>query len=187
MDMLDSYKIDLKGMRTDVDVREYVVDDKFFAALECADIHDGRLDVTLEVKKTAGAYRLAFRIDGYVCVPCDRCLNDMKQPISTEREMRVKLGDEYDDDGELVTVPYEVGVVDIAWNLYEFIALEIPLSHYHNDGECDEAMMNALDVYRTDVRMEDADGAEIGGTQYDDEAQEIDPRWSELKKILDNH
>ena len=45
-------------------------------------------------------------------------------------------GDEYDDDGEMLTVPITEGTLDVSWLLYEFIALQIPMRHVH--AECDE-------------------------------------------------
>ena len=62
----------------------------------------------------------------------------MQQPVEATRTMKAKLGDEYDDDGELVIVPYTEGTLDVAWLMYEFIALEIPMRHVHADGQCGE-------------------------------------------------
>ena len=98
----------------------------------------GKVEATLEVRRTSGGYELKFGFRGTLTLPCDRCLADMQQPVEAEWVLRAKLGDEYDDDGELVTVPYAEGTLDVAWHLYEFVVLAIPLRHVHADGECEE-------------------------------------------------
>ena len=66
----------------------------------------GKVEATLEVRRTSGGYELKFGFRGTLTLPCDRCLADMQQPVEAEWVLRAKLGDEYDDDGELVTIPY---------------------------------------------------------------------------------
>lgn len=173
MEKLDSYKVDLKGMPSDTVSYRWHVDDDFFSAVEGSEIQQGQLDVALRVKRTSGAYELVFNLNGTVKVTCDRCLELMDIPIGTERCLRAKLGDGYDDDGELVTVPESDGKLNIAWNIYEFAALEIPLRHVHPAGECNEYMTGKLDSLHTSGEKADAGSA-------------VDPRWNDLRKILDN-
>lgn len=187
MDTLDTYKIDLKNMRTDSETFQYVADDAFFKAIQGDAVKGGQVNVGLTVRKTAGAFRFLFRLEGTVTITCDRCLDDMELPVDTECELRFKLGDEYADEGDVITIPYEDGIADVAWNIYEFIALEIPLQHVHEDGECNKKMMETLNRYNaaacgnTEAETESETGEEAGGQRP------IDPRWNELKKILDNN
>lgn len=177
MDKLDIYKIDLKGMSAEVETRQFSVDDTFFEAVQGPEIQHGRLDVEMHVKHTSGVYVITFQFSGIVEVMCDRCLEPMELPVDAEAQMRVKMGDEYADDGELITIPADDGTIDVAWNLYEFIALEIPLKHVHPDGECNGEMSAYLDSHAP-------------GTAPDDESDEeiqTDPRWDKLKEILDNN
>lgn len=187
MDTLDLYKIDVLNLRADSETFRYAVGDDFFQAVQSNVIKGGRLDVELAVKKTAGAFRFTFRIAGTVTVACDRCLEDMQLPVETEREMTVKLGEDYFDDGDIVTIPYEDGVADVAWNLYEFIALEVPLKHVHEEGACDETMLGVLNEHR--AGEPDNGGAEndTANEEPRDRERPTDPRWNELKKILDNN
>ena len=171
MEKLDSYKVDLKGMSEGTVSYNWHVEDDFFSAVQGPEIQQGQLDVALRVKRTAGAYELKFHLDGTVKVLCDRCLDWMDCPISAEHELRAKLGDEFADDGDLLIVPEEEGVLNVAWNIYEFAALEIPLRHVHTDGACSQQMTAALDSL----------------TSIKEEEKTIDPRWNELKKILDNN
>ena len=139
------YVINLRDQSCSVAEYQWTLDDLFFSSLEQTSVQHGQIDVRLGVHKTSGAYELIFHFDGAITLPCDRCLADMHQDIHTERCLRVKLGDEYDDDGELVTVPYNDGTLDLSWHMFEFIALEIPLRHVHADGECEGDIEEMLD------------------------------------------
>ena len=185
MNMLYSYKVDLKNMRTDVSEYQFRLDNAFFEAIDDVLIRKGLVDVNLRVKKTAGAFELTFSIKGNVQIPCDRCLDDMDQAIDTVSTLKVKLGDEYEDDGELIVVPYEEGVLDFSWNLYELIALEIPIKHVHEPGMCNVAMMGVLKQHEAVASDEDTD--DDVNAQGEDREKPVDPRWNELKKILDNN
>lgn len=169
MDKLDSYKVDLKGMSSDTVSYQWQVNDDFFSAVQGQEIQQGLLSVALRVKRTSDVYKMNFQFEGEVKVVCDHCLELMDQPISAEHTLEVKLGSRFEDDGDVVTVPYEDGVFNVAWNLYEMIALEIPLRHVH--PECD----SCTSVSEAD---EDCDT---------DAPVATDPRWNELRKILDNN
>lgn len=191
MDTLNAYKIDLKNMRTDVMNYQFSIDDSFFKAVEATLVKSGKADVRLQVKETAGgAFAFTFKIKGTVQVPCDRCLDDVDVDIEAERVLRVKLGDEYIDDGDLIVLPSDDAVCNVAWNIYEFIALEVPMTHMHEPGMCNEEMMSALSSHL--VTSDDNEGSdEVADKSKEDSQKEeetpIDPRWEKLKKILDNN
>ncbi len=76
--------------------------------------------------------------------------------------------------------------------MYEFIALAIPMKHVHPVGKCNKSMTGKLNKHiRTSSDEEDEfaseedDGLSGGGEESDD--SQVDPRWNELKKILDNN
>ena len=135
MENKSQYVINLRDQKTDLANYQWELDDKFFNAVEGTAVQKGQVSAMLTVQRTAGAFELRFRLKGVLTLPCDRCLEDMEQPIETEETIKAKLGDEYDDDGELVTVPYTEGVLDVSWLMYEFIALQIPMRHVH--AECE--------------------------------------------------
>ena len=172
METLDKYKIDLKGMQSDACSYEFLLDDQFFALINAPEVQKGRVNVSLNVKKLSHAFELDFRTDGFVKVVCDRCLDEMDQPIHSIDRLMVKLGDEYaEEDDDWVVIPENEGIIDVAWYIYEFIALAIPIKHVHAEGECNEEMSKKLD--------------ELSHTSTDD--MQVDPRWNELKRLLDNN
>ena len=56
MDVLDSYKIDLKNMRTDVAEYQFALDDAFFEAVEGTLVKSGKADADLKIRESGGAY-----------------------------------------------------------------------------------------------------------------------------------
>ncbi|MBQ8050555.1 MAG: DUF177 domain-containing protein [Bacteroidaceae bacterium] len=135
MERSKQFVINLRDQKADKAEYGWTVDDDFFRQVGATEVQRGLVEVTLTVRRTSGAFELTFGLKGHVVLPCDHCMEDMQQPIEAEQTLKVKLGDQYDDDGELVTVAYADGTLDVAWHLYEMIALEIPLRHVH--AECD--------------------------------------------------
>ncbi|MGL5273259.1 MAG: YceD family protein [Phocaeicola sp.] len=172
------------------------LDNQFFVDLDAPEVQKGKLTVSLEVKKAHGVFTLYFQIDGTVKVPCDRCLDDMEISVSVSEELKVKLGHEFSEEGDIVIVPEEDGYINVAWFIYEFITLSVPMKHVHAPGKCNKGMVGKLGKHlRTVVdgeEMEDDDddflsSVESDTESFNDESKEIDPRWNELKKIIDNN
>lgn len=159
MGKLDGYKVDLKGMATDTVSYRWQADNDFFSAVQGPEIKQGLLDVALRVKRTSGAYELEFQLQGEVEVTCDRCLESMNQPIDAFCTLRVVMGEDFVDDGDVVVISEREGVINVAWNIYEFAALQIPLRHVHPDCEA---------------------------LSESSEEERVDPRWAELKKLINS-
>ena len=178
-------------MRESSRTYSYRIDNQFFADIDAPQIQKGELDVQLTVQKSIGVFVLDFHTEGVVYVPCDRCLDDVEISIDTDNSLKVKLGEEESENDEFITVSELDGFINVAWYIYEFIALSLPIKHVHAPGECNEAMLGALNKYlKTDANadeMDDDDDFEEGDDADDAEPQEIDPRWNDLKKILNNN
>ena len=117
MEKLDGYTVDLKGMSDDTVSYRWQADNDFFSAVQGPEIKHGLLDVALRVKRTSDVYELQFQLKGEVEVSCDRCLEPMLQPIEAHCTLKVVMGDEYADDGEVVTIPERDGIINVAWNI----------------------------------------------------------------------
>lgn len=187
MGKFDAYKIDLKGMKNDTYSCEYVLDNHFFESIDSPEVQKGKVHVALTVKKTAGLYELSFKTEGVVQVTCDRCLDDMDQPVTSTDKIKVKLGEDFSESGDIVIIPEETGEINVAWFMYEFIALSIPMKHVHAPGKCNKAMMGTLNKYLRVSADENAEEMEVEEETADDKELVIDPRWNELKKIIDNN
>ena len=87
--------------------------------------------------------------------------------------MVVKLGLEYNDEDDIITVPEDDAILDLSWFIYEFIVLNIPIKHVHAPGKCNPAMIQMLHEHDA------ARSSEV------EEESAIDPRWDALKKLKD--
>ena len=167
---LELLKIDLKGFKADQQVLEYNLGDEFFGALDGSQLEHGALHVSVSIRKMTGFFELQFHTEGVVTVSCDRCLDDMDQPISADNSLVVKLGDTYSDD-DTVTIDEHEGILDLSWFIYEFTMLAIPIKHVHAPGKCNSAMTQ---------KLEELSGAARSGKE---ETEAIDPRWEALRKL----
>ena len=167
---LELYQIDLKGLTNDETPLAYDLDDAFFEQLDSTLVQGGSLHVSGSIRKAVGFYELLLHIAGSVRIPCDRCLEEMDQPIDTDLRLVVKLGSESTEDDDTITVDENEGILSTAWYIYEAIALAVPIQHVHQLGGCNEAMMRVLEEHSA-ARSSDAD------------AQDIDPRWEALKGL----
>ena len=172
---LESLKIDLKGLDGDEKIFHFSLDGSYFSAIEAPEVSRGRVNVDLIVHRTTDRYyELDFQISGTVIVPCDRCLDDMEQPVDTDGHLIVKLGTEYSEDDDFVTIDENEGFIDTSWFIYEFIALDIPIKHVHAPGKCNHAMIQMLEEHSA---ARSSDGMN---------EKPIDPRWSGLEKLKNN-
>ena len=169
---LETFKIDLKGMKTDEQSLEFDLNDEFFKALDASEVNGGALHVSVSIRKASGFYELLFHTEGTVTVPCDLCLDDTEQPIMTDNRLVAKLGTETNtEDDDVVIVDENEGMLDTSWLIYEFVALAIPIKHVHAPGKCNSAMTQKLEELSGAVRSSE------------EAAKEIDPRWEALKKL----
>ena len=95
METLDKYKIDLKGMSQEACTYEFLLDDEFFTLIDAPEVQKGNVKVSLNVKRLSQAFELNFQTEGIVKLICDRCLDEMNQPVHSVDRLVVKLGDEY--------------------------------------------------------------------------------------------
>ncbi len=168
---LETLQIDLKALKGNEETREYDLHDDFFEALDGSQLEHGSLHVSVSIRKMAGFFELMFHTEGSVTVSCDRCLDDMDQPIVADNRLMVKLGDTYSDDDDTVTVDENEGILDMSWFIYEFVMLAIPIKHVHAPGKCNSVMTQKLEELSGAVRSSE------------EEAGTTDPRWSALSKL----
>ena len=172
MGRFDKYNVDLKGLKAATLELEFDLDNLFFGDIDGEEFQKGAVKAVVTVRKNRDVFELAFSLNGTVVVPCDRCLDDLEIDVATENTLRVKLGDEYADEGDIVIVPEQDGDLNIAWYLYEFIVLALPMKRVHAPGKCNQEMTGRL-------------GKHSAGADDDsrEDADMVDPRWEGLKNI----
>lgn len=190
------YNIPLKSLEAGIHSYKFLLDDQFFKNIDEDDIHHGAVNVDLSVKRNGDMFELDFVLEGEIKVPCDRCLDNMALPVSSHEKLYVKFGREYSEESDdIVVIPETDGEINVAWFLYEFVALTVPLKHTHPAGQCNKTVMSKLKKHSARSFDEDDENADdeskeelfVDGNETGDGETTTDPRWDELKKIIDNN
>ena len=179
-------------MFTNIQTFEYKLDNVFFSHIGSDDVQKGKLTVKLTVKKIPMMYELNFQIEGIIVIPCDRCLDDMDFVVSTNNRLIVKLGKEFaEESDEIIVIPEEEGEINLAWFIYEFIVLTVPIKHVHALGKCNKTMTSKLKKHSP--KSEDDDDFDSAGADEDiiivdeEEKNSTDPRWDALKDLMEDN
>jgi len=184
------YNIPLKSLAEGTHKFEYVLDDQYFKLIGDADsdIKRGKVNVEVSVKRVSSTFEFSFTVNGGVFVPCDRCLDDMTIEIDTKNRLIVKFGKEYSEESdEVVIIPEDEGELNIAWFLYEFVTLSVPMKHVHPPGTCNKVMTSKLNRHkaRSSDDSEDSDDMDDDIDDGDISDGGSDPRWDALKGLAD--
>jgi uncharacterized metal-binding protein YceD (DUF177 family) len=168
---LERFKINLKSLAEEVTTLEYDLDNGFFESLDGSDLNSGSVHVSVSIRKATGFFELLYHTEGTVTVTCDRCLDDMDQPIETDSRFVVKLGTVNSEEGDVIIVDEDEGIIDTSWLIYESIVLAIPIKHVHAPGKCNPAMSQVLEELSADRSSDE------------ESTQPVDPRWSKLAEL----
>jgi uncharacterized metal-binding protein YceD (DUF177 family) len=169
------FVIPLSGLKEGHRTYNFEIGEGFFELFEGSEIREGELISFVEIEKRSSHIDLRFRITGHVKISCDRCLEMFMQPIDTENRLLIKLGKNWDEnDPDILTIPYDEHELDIKQFLYEFIHLALPLKRIHPDDEngnsgCNPEMLKKINEHKVNSD------------------KEADPRWDELKKLMNNN
>ncbi len=168
------FSIPISGLKEGRRLYEFEVGNGFFEGFEESEIKEGNLSVNIILNKRSSHFELDFKISGKVKVCCDRCLEMFFQPVECENRLLVKYGKERDDsDPDLLVITAEEYELDVRQYIYEFILLALPIQKVHPGGssenECNPEMIKKL---REHIVSED---------------KATDPRWDELKKLMNNN
>jgi uncharacterized metal-binding protein YceD (DUF177 family) len=161
----------LKSLAEEVTTLEYDLDNGFFESLDGSDLNSGSVHVSVSIRKATGFFELLYHTEGTVTVTCDRCLDDMDQPIETDSRFVVKLGTVNSEEGDVIIVDEDEGIIDTSWLIYESIVLAIPIKHVHAPGKCNPAMSQVLEELSADRSSDE------------ESTQPVDPRWSKLAEL----
>jgi uncharacterized metal-binding protein YceD (DUF177 family) len=183
----DSYKLDLTSLPAGASERSFLLNNDFFAHIEAEEVQKGKLKADVAIHTRASSFELNFTIEGIAIVSCDRCLDDMELPVSTTGRLVVKFGKEFAEEGDdIVIIPEEEGSINLAWFLYEFVALSIPLKHVHLPGKCNKDMSTKLKKHSAKSGDDEFEMDDIVETDNSGDAETADPRWDALKDLKED-
>lgn len=190
MSKFGQYNIVLKDMTDEFRSYDFELNDEYFAKIDSPEVSHGLVRAKLRVQKMLAVFELSFELEGNILIPCDRCLDNMQQPIKHSEKIQVKFGATYSEENEIVVIPESEGSINVAWFLYEFIVLNIPIKHVHAPGECNKTVVTKLKRHITRSKDDNEENS-----LFDDDDDDIsvedsqtDPRWDSLQNInFDNN
>lgn len=202
MGKFSAYKLPLKTLPHGSHTFDYKLQKQFFVDMESADIRDADIDVHVDVNYKGDLYEITLTVTGEITLICDRCLDDLQWPVDTTFHIFVKYGPDYNDDSdELLEIPESDAELNIAYMMYDTVALTIPIKHVHPLGKCNRAMSSLLKKHRAtahnleedgddemiDEMIDEVETAQMQPDSSDSDDSPTDPRWDELKKLNDNN
>ena len=150
-----AFDIAYVGLKNGLHAFEYQIDNAFFESFSLPDFQQSRLDIKLAMDKKGNFFLLNFEITGSIQVNCDRCGEPFDMAIWDEFPLVVKrvfdpAADSQEEDPNVVFIPQQETVLNVAKWVYEFALLSIPMQRIHpNDADgksmCNPAVLKKLE------------------------------------------
>lgn len=176
MKELKTFTIPFVGLKEGKHQFEFKIDKTFFDFFDYQDFNDASVEVDLQLNKKTTLLELNFKISGFVNVNCDVTNEPYNQEVSSEFDLVVKFGDEFNDEEiDLLVLPHGAYEVNIQQYIYELIVLAVPSKRIHpgvEDGSLNSEILDKLEeLSPKEEKLRESDS-------------ETDPRWNTLKKLL---
>mgnify|MGYP000990891882 FL=1 len=176
MNNLKEYLIPFVGLKIGKHQFDYQIDNTFFKNFDYDEFNDVSVKVDIVLEKKSTMLELDFKHKGTVNVPCDVSGEEFDLPIKGKLKLLVKFGDAFNDENEeLLILPHGEFQVNVAQYIYESIVLSVPLRRIH-PGVKDGSL--------SDVNKKLASLSPKENKKEEQQNNDIDPRWENLKKLL---
>ena len=176
MSNLKEYFIPFVGLKIGKHQFDYQIDNTFFKNFDYDEFNDVSVKVDIALEKKSTLLELDFKHKGTVNVPCDVSGEEFDLPIKGKLKLLVKFGDAFNDDNEeLLILPHGEFQVSVAQYIYESIILSVPLRRIH-PGVKDGSLSHVIDKLESLSPQENK--------KEEQQNNDIDPRWENLKKLL---
>ena len=169
------YTLPLSGLKEGHHTLDFEIDNEFFEKFEESEVKEGSLRAIIQLEKRTTHIDMTISVSGNVRINCDRCLEMFSQNIKSENRLLLKFGKSIEDsDPDIISVSADDHELDLQQQLYEFIILALPIKRVHpvdknGNSTCDPVMIKKLE----ELIIE--------------EEKESDPRWDELKKLMNDN
>lgn len=176
MNNLKEYLIPFLGLKIGKHQFDYQIDNAFFKNFDYNEFNDVSVKVDIVLEKKSTMLELDFKHKGTVNVPCDVSGEEFDLPIKGKLKLLVKFGDAFNDENEeLLVLPHGEFQVNVAQYIYESIILSVPLRRIHpgvKDGSLSDVIQKLESLSPKENKKEEQQN------------NDIDPRWENLKKLL---
>lgn len=160
------YIVPLNGLSAGKKTFSWHIGKEFFVEFDSSDILDSDISAEVIVEKSGNYIGVDCRLDGEITVPCDRCLEDLKVPVSELIKLSVKFGSEpvdasasvkADGERESVYLSKDEASLDMAQIIYDYSMLALPLQRVHAEGECNPDAVKYLSSGDMEVSEEEVE------------------------------
>lgn len=166
---MEKYSVNIIGLSAKAHTFDYQFGNEFFEKYGTELLQGGDFEAKVVLDKHDTFIDADFSISGVARLTCDRSLEPFDEPVSLQRRVMFKYGEEAGElTDEIVVIPRDTATLELGQLMYEFIGLEIPIKRLHPR-----------------FRNEAEQGGE-GNIIYssgDENNDVIDPRWEKLKKL----
>ncbi|NJB83112.1 YceD family protein [Wenyingzhuangia aestuarii] len=172
MKNLNEFKIPFVGLKEGKHQFDYQIDKKFFDAFGYDEFEEVAFDVKIEFNKKETLLELDFVINGTVNVPCDITGEDFDLEVNGDFSLIVKFGETFNNENEnLLILPHQAYQVEVEQYVYELIVLSIPQKRIKPG------------VTRKGIKATEELEEQLRSKE--DKKEQVDPRWDQLKQLLD--
>ena len=168
------FEIPFSGLKLGSHRFDFKIEDSFFEDYDLEKLNNVDVSIAVHLDKKANMLVLNFELEGQMTLICDRCTDQFIQKINYDFDLIVRFSDiiEESDNEELLILSPNDHTISLDDYFHEFVLLSLPTKRAHSDIEdCNQEMIKKID--------------EMGyyGSEDEEEENEIDPRWADLKKI----
>lgn len=170
------YVVRFSELNEDTETFEYSLEETFFQLFTSSEWESGKIRAVVVIAKRADGITIDFKLNGSLTVICDRCLEPFPHKVSANQTLFVKYGQEEEElDDDIIVVSREENQVNLGRFMYEYLVLALPVRRVHPDlkngqSGCDPAMLEKLEKHIVT-----------------EETKRTDPRWDELRKLMDKN
>ena len=176
MNDLKEFLVPFAGLKLGKHQFDYQIDNTFFKNFDYDEFNDVSVKVDIVLEKKSTMLELEIKHKGTVNVPCDVSGEEFDLPIKGKLKLLVKFGDDFNDENEeLLVLPHGEFQVNVAQYIYESIILSVPLRRIH-PGVKDGSLSDVIE------KLESLSPKE--NKKEEQQNNDIDPRWENLKKLL---
>lgn len=172
----NQYIIPFKGLKEGEHDFDFQIGKEFFEENSALNIADGSIDIRLLLQRKANFLVLNVTMSGEVSLQCDRCLDYFNFRVDDSDQLYVKFKEETEEpDMNVMYLHPNEDVLDLNQYFFDSIGLSIPIQKIHPENEqgepeCNSQMMTILNAHSSQ--------------DTEDNNDNIDPRWSKLKDLL---
>ena len=176
MKALNGFEISFFGLKEGKHRFEYKIEKEFFEYFKYDEFVDANLNVGLDFHKKSTLLELHFLVEGTSKVNCDVSNEPFDLPLEGNLDLVVKFGEEYNDDNEeVLIIPHGDHKLNVAQYIYEMVVLSVPSKKVHpgiEDGSLDSEILKKLEEL---------------SPERNKNIENTDPRWDDLKKLIDKN